>query len=218
MFKEKNFVSSGSNWKTSLKEKKFLAEFILTLLVLIIILVAYSHFLNFAETRNGQQLNDPILNLFNPVDLTWLIFALVYFGIFLFLILLINHPKKIILAFQAYIILIIIRIFAMYLIPLNPPKNIIPLIDPVVENFGTGRLLTKDLFFSGHTATLFLFSLLIENKFFKILFLIFAIAAAAALMLQHVHYTIDIIFAFLFAYLVYKFTPYFINFLKRTKV
>lgn len=208
------FVSSETSWKKFLKDKKFLFEFILTILVLTIALSVYSNFLNFAETRNGIQLNDPVLNLFNPINLTWFIFALVYFGIFLFIVLVINNPLKLTLAFQAYTILIIVRIIVMYLFPLDPPQNIIPLADPFVENFGTGKLLTKDLFFSGHTATLFLFFLLLENKFFKIIFLIFTIITGSALMIQHVHYTIDIIFAFLFAYLVYKFTPDFINLLK----
>ncbi len=42
--------------------------------------------------------------------------------------------------------------------------NMIILNDPLVEFFGTGQTLTKDLFFSGHTATLLILFLVSEKK------------------------------------------------------
>ena len=55
----------------------------------------------------------------------------------------------------------------MYSLPFNPPPEMIPLNDPFVQFFGSGKLLTKDFFFSGHTATLFLLFLVIDKKPFK---------------------------------------------------
>jgi len=93
----------------------------------------------------------------------------------------------------------------MFLIPLNPPAEMIPLNDPFVQNFSSGRILTKDLFFSGHTATIFLLFLTSGGKAFKIFFLSATILVGACLLLQHVHYTIDVISAPFFGYLCYRF-------------
>jgi membrane-associated phospholipid phosphatase len=101
---------------------------------------------------------------------------------------------------QAYSLLGVIRMAAMYIIPLNPPPDMIPLNDPFVEYFGTGRLLTKDLFFSGHTATLFLLFLTVQSKKLKILFLTCTIALGLSVLLQHVHYSIDVLAAPFFTY------------------
>jgi len=83
---------------------------------------------------------------------------------------------------------------------LNPPEKMIPLNDPVVEFFGTGQLLTKDLFFSGHTATIFLLYLLADKKLLKTFFLVSAIVVGIGVLLQHVHYSIDVFVAPFFAY------------------
>lgn len=196
--------NNNLSWKSYLREKNFLIEFIITISLLIIVLISFSQFLNFVEARNGTQLNDPILKLFSPIDFTWIIFGIIYVSIISFFIFLIKYPKKLIFSFQCYTLLILIRIIAMYLVPFDAPKKIIPLIDPFVEIFGTGQVLTKDLFFSGHTATLFLFFLIIENKILKFIFLFLTIIVGVALILQHVHYSIDVFAAPFFAYAAYK--------------
>jgi membrane-associated phospholipid phosphatase len=76
--------------------------------------------------------------------------------------------------------------------------------DPLVEFFGTGQTLTKDLFFSGHTATLLILFLVSEKKIVKTVFLISTILVAIAVLLQHVHYTIDVFAAVFFTYACYK--------------
>jgi membrane-associated phospholipid phosphatase len=93
---------------------------------------------------------------------------------------------------------------AMYVLPLDPPVNMIILNDPLVEFFGTGQTLTKDLFFSGHTATLLILYLVSEKKIYKIIFLVITILVAIAVLLQHVHYTIDVFAALFFSYACYK--------------
>jgi membrane-associated phospholipid phosphatase len=88
--------------------------------------------------------------------------------------------------------------------PFNPPAGMIPLRDPFVEFFGTSMLLTKDLFFSGHTALLFLFFLMERTKLLKIIFLSSAVIVGICLLVQHVHYTIDIFAAPFFAFTSFK--------------
>lgn len=192
------------SWKEFLKSKKNKTELVVTLILLAVVLASLANFLNFVEARQGVVLPDPILNLFNPIDLTWLIFALIYLSLIAAIAALINNPKQLMFAIQLYILMVVLRIIAMYLMPLEPPLKMITLNDPLVEFFGTGQTLTKDLFFSGHTATLFILFLVSEKKVFKIIFLLSTIAVAITVLLQHVHYTIDVFAAIFFTYACYK--------------
>ena len=192
------------NWKEFLEVKKNKIDLGITLLWLITILFTLTNFLNFAEKRQGVVLPDPILNLFNPVNLTWIIFALIYISIIVGVATLFKNPKRLIFTIQLYTLMVTVRIIAMYLVPLDPPAKMITLNDPFVQFFGTGQTLTKDLFFSGHTATLFILYLITENKMLKIVFMISTIAIAILLLLQHVHYSIDVFAAIFFTYACYK--------------
>jgi len=107
-------------------------------------------------------------------------------------------------ALQAYGLMVLIRTIAMYLVPLEPPETLLLLNDPFVQLFGKGEILTKDLFFSGHTATLFLLFLLTKNKILKIIFLMSAVTVGIAVLLQHVHYSIDVFIAPFVAYSAFK--------------
>ncbi len=192
------------NWKEFLKVKRNQVEFIITLLLLSIILTALTNFLNFVEARHGVVLPDPVLSFFNPTDLTWLTFALIYISIVVGIATLAKDPTRLLFTIQLYILMVAVRILAMYLLPLDPPAKIIILKDPLVEFFGTGQTLTKDLFFSGHTATLFILFLTSEKKTIKQIFLISTILVAFSVLLQHVHYTIDVVAAPFFTYACYK--------------
>jgi hypothetical protein len=192
------------NWKEFLEVKRNKVDLAVTLLWLIVILMSLTNFLNFVEARPGVVLSDPILRLFNPIDLTWLIFGLIYISLVVAIISLLKNPKRLLFAIQLYILMVVVRIVAMYILPLDPPAKMISLNDPLVELFGTGKILTKDLFFSGHTATLFILFLVSEKKFIKTIFLVSTVTVAIAVLLQHVHYTIDVFAALFFTYACYK--------------
>jgi PAP2 superfamily C-terminal len=195
-------AAAEMNWKDFLTKRK--TELIVTVLSLAIILFIFPNFLAYIESRNGISLPDPILNLFNPVDLTWLTFGLIYVSLIVAIISFASKPEILIIALQSYSLLVIFRMMVMYSAPFNAPENMILLNDPFVQFFGSGEVLTKDLFFSGHTATLFLLFLISDKKHLKIIFLISTIVVGVAVLLQHVHYTIDVIAAPFFAYTSYR--------------
>jgi len=192
------------NWKEFLKEKRNRAELIISLFLLAVVLTSLANFLNYVEARQGVLLPDPLLNLFNPFDLTWLTFALIYVSLVVAIATLSKNPKRLLFAVQLYTLMVAVRIIAMYLLPLQPPAKMIILNDPLVEFFGTGQTLTKDLFFSGHTATLLILFLVSEKKIVKTVFLISTILVAIAVLLQHVHYTIYVFATVFFTYACYK--------------
>ncbi len=192
------------SWKSSLAEKKFRIEFLITVICTVILFYYIPVFLDYIESRPGVVLPDPILNLFNPVNVTWLTFIIIYLSIIVGLISFAREPKQIIFAAQAYALLIIFRAGAMYLTPFAAPEKILPLNDPFVQSISSGTILTKDLFFSGHTATLFLIFLIEKNKWLKSLFMFLTIAVAFCVLIQQVHYTIDVFAAPFFAYGSFK--------------
>lgn len=198
-------IRTTAIWKQYLCSSSFRTRFILSFLLLIAVLFTYRKFLDYAEARPGVLLRDPILFLFNPIDLTWLIFGLIYLCLLIGIISLANYPDKLLLAFQSYTLLVIIRIAAMYLVPFEAPEKLIVLKDPFVELFGSGESLTKDLFFSGHTATLFLLFLVSNSKTMKYIFLCSAVVVGVSVVIQHVHYAIDIFAAPFFTYGCYAF-------------
>ncbi|HEX3079850.1 MAG TPA: phosphatase PAP2-related protein, partial [Puia sp.] len=64
--------------------------------------------------------------------------------------------------------------------------------------------ITHDLFFSGHTTTVFLIFLCLKKKRDRIYALIASILLGIFLLGQHVHYTIDVLAAPIFTYVAYR--------------
>jgi membrane-associated phospholipid phosphatase len=195
-------------WKIFLIRKHNKRELFYTLLLLGALLLSFTRFLNYVELRAGISFRDPLLNLFTPIDFTWIIFSLIYIGLIIAIYFFIKDPHLFVTALQSYLVLVLFRTVAMYLLPLNPPADMIPLNDPFVQIFGNGEILTKDLFFSGHTATLFLFFMVANKKILKVTFLSFAVIVGISVLLQHVHYSIDVFTAPFFSYTSVKFAAY----------
>uniref|UniRef100_A0A7V2ZLN8 Sphingomyelin synthase-like domain-containing protein n=1 Tax=Ignavibacterium album TaxID=591197 RepID=A0A7V2ZLN8_9BACT len=191
-------------WKEFISSKQKRFELISTLILLSVVLFSLTRFLIFIESRNGFSFEDPLLKLFEPIDLTWLTFTLIYGSIITAIFYLISKPEKLLFTIQFYTLMVVVRIIAMWLLPLNPPEKMIILVDPFVEFFGTGKTLTKDLFFSGHTATLFILFLTTDSKYLKLFFLICTIGVAISVLLQHVHYSIDVFAAVVITYACYS--------------
>ena len=190
------------NWTEFFNSRKI--EIIFTVIFLIIILIVFSNFLDYIEKRNGVSLPDPVLNLFNPIDLTWLIFGLIYSSIIIAIFDLAKEPDKLLLAIQSYSLLVVFRLIVMYVTPLNAPVKILSLNDPIVQFFGSGQVLTRDLYFSGHTATLFLLFLFMKKRILKLFFLCSTLVIGISVILQHVHYTVDVLTAPFFSYAAYR--------------
>jgi hypothetical protein len=187
-------------WAEAWRDPRFRLRLVLTVPALVAVLALLARFLTFVEARPGAVLPDPVLALLAPRDLTWLTFSLIYLGIAFGIARLARDPRALVLALQAYVVMVLFRIAAMWVTPLEAPPGMMPLHDPLVRLFGPGKLLTKDLFFSGHTSTLFLLFLAVPGGRSKALFLFCTIAVGFSVLAQHVHYTVDVLAAPFFAY------------------
>jgi hypothetical protein len=191
-------------WAEALRDPRFRTRLVVTVPALVAALAALARFLTFAEARPGVVLPDPVLALLPPRDLTWLTFSLIYLGLVLGVARLAKEPRALVLALQAYVVMVVLRIAAMAVTPLEAPPGMIPLHDPLVRLFGPGKLLTKDLFFSGHASTLFLLALAVPGPRWKAFFVLCTAAVALCVLAQHVHYAIDVLAAPLFAYASFR--------------
>jgi hypothetical protein len=198
------FLEIKSIWQLAFADKTFRVRFAITIIFLAVILFLIAKFLAYNESRPGFSFNDPFLSSFKALDLTWLTFGLIYLGLITALVSLAFHPSRMLIALQAYTLIMALRLITIYFLPLNAPLYIIPMEDPFVEFFGGGTTLLRDLFFSGHASTMFLLFLTAKSKKLKIIFLICTILVAFCVLLQHVHYTIDVIAAPFFAYTSYR--------------
>lgn len=191
-------------WTEAWRDPRFRVRLALTIPALVAVLALLARFLEFAEARPGIVLPDPVLALLPPRDLTWLTFTLIYLGLAFGVARLVSEPRALVVALQAYVVMVLFRIAAMAVTPLEAPPGMIALHDPLVRLFGPSKLLTKDLFFSGHTSTLFLLALAVPGRRSKAFFFGCTAAVGISVLAQHVHYTIDVLVAPFFAYASFR--------------
>lgn len=185
------------------RDRSVIRQALVTLSLLALTLVGLSRFLAYIERRPGIVLPDPILALYPPVDVTWLTFAAIYLGIVIAIVALVRQPRLLIIAVQAYIVMIVVRMGMMYVVPFDPPETMIPLVDPLAE-LSAGGVLSRDLFFSGHTSTMFLLVLSARQPVIRGIFILCTALIAVLVLAQHVHYTVDVLVAPFVAYAAFR--------------
>ncbi len=149
-------------------------------------------------------LNDWILSYVPARDFSVLIFIIIWSVFLLVIFRSIQDPALFLLVILSLVALLILRMSTIYLFELNPPQGLIILRDPLtsITYGGRGLFITKDLFFSGHTSNLFMVYLCLQKKRDKIFVLLGTIMVAVLVLVQHVHYSMDVIGAFIITFFV----------------
>ncbi len=210
-------------WKSFFSSPSRLVLFLILVFFCLSLVFSFTFFMEWNETRPGTVFDDPILRLFKPIDISPIISMFTLVPIFLGLIYIFRKPTTTVYFLISAIVICGFRALTIYLVPLEPPIDIIPLSDPVIETlFYGGNILLKDLFFSGHTANLILIGLILEQKMIKNLLLISGFLVGTMVLLQHVHYSIDVLAAPFFSFVTYKISvwageKYILNDFKRAK-
>ena len=212
-----NFFSTFfEKWGFTLKQSRIRNQVIFTVILYIFLFKYCRVIMTILEVRIGNTIADPLLALIPPMDFSPLTFSLTYIALVTFWLSNIIHPKSFIIGLQAYCFLIIMRTFTIFLVPLEPPLGMILLKDPVTIIFMSntnGGYIVKDLFFSGHVSAISLFYFVSNNVYIKRFLLFLAISVAILILIQHVHYTIDVVAAPFFAYLAYTLSVKLYNYL-----
>lgn len=191
---------AGERWTAA-----SLLELAVSVAALAAVLALFARFVAGVEARPGVVLPDPVLARLAPRDLTWLVFAVLYGSIPVAVISLARRPRVLLLGVRAYALMVLLRVGAMALTPLDPPPGTIPLHDPLVQALGTsGHVLTRDLFFSGHTATMALLFFTARRPATRAFFGAATLLVGGAVLWQAVHYAVDVYAAPVFAYAAYR--------------
>jgi membrane-associated phospholipid phosphatase len=194
------------SWAEAISNRKFILQFISWLIGLVLFVAILPNFLNgILVNKPGLQLSDFILDWFSPRDWSVEIFILIFGAPALFFIFNLRNPENILLSIQCYVVVNFMRIMSLYLFTLEAPDGIIPLIDPFLAKvaYGGNDVFVKDLFFSGHTSTLFIVFLVEKRKWLKVVLLTATALVGLLLMWQRVHYTVDVLGAIFVSFCVY---------------
>jgi len=196
-------------WRVNSKRRTL---FFVAVCMTLISFIFYGKFLLSIESRAGVILADPLHFFMGPYNLNLAIFIPTYTVLLLWLYVSALRPLRTSFAILTIFTLFTLRFFAIYLTPLAPPLTTIPLNDPLISLFvGGHNVPQKDLFFSGHTATLFLVAFsadYLNLQRFKWAIFFTATLVGSLLILQHVHFSIDVLIAPFIAYSVFSFWRY----------
>ena len=192
-------------WSNAWSTNFFKSRFQLGLIIWIILLIAFPIFFDFIEARDGNKIDDYLLKILPVYDVSVATFLIIW-SMFIFLMYRsITSPYLLLLFLWGFIFLSLSRFLSIYLFPLNPPDQLIELRDPITNIFYGKKqhFITKDLFYSGHTSTQFLMYLCFTKKHDKMLALGSTMIIGILVLVQHIHYSIDVIAAPFMTYLVY---------------
>lgn len=193
-------------WMEEWKLTAFRKRLVTVLVILFLVVAINPYFFSYIQQRDGVVLNDRLLNFIPQYDVSIPIFCILWSVVLLAVCRAIQNPRFLIVAGWTCLLLYVSRIISISLVPLNLPKGLIYLHDPITAIFYGKQLITKDLFYSGHTATMFLIFLCLKDRYDKAYALFATVAIAILLLVQHAHYTIDIIAAPFFTYILYRFS------------
>lgn len=208
MFSELKYIPEA--WRNVRGSKSFRNQLIFSLLIFVIANLHNFHCMRLWQQRPGVQINDMLLNMMHPVNLSFPIFCVEYTAMLLAVAFILVYPDRLVKGLQMFAIVVFARTVSIYLVALEPPKDMVPLWDPMANFFlhTPNVFVSKDLFFSGHVAALVLLGLLVVNKYAKAWIFVSTILVGIMIMWQHVHYSTDVIFAPLASYIAYKFVIY----------
>jgi hypothetical protein len=193
-------------WSEAWLHRSFRIQIYITLIVILTFPFVINEYFEFIENRSGALLNDVLLVKLPSYNVSWIIFFFLYGGIFIGLYYHLIHPKTILITFQTYVIITLIRFVTITLVPLEPPIGYIPLREPFVQLFSpNGRIFSKDLFFSGHMSTILSLFFSSHRKFVRTILFFCSCMVGSLILIQHVHYTIDVLVAIPATYFVYLF-------------
>ena len=191
------------SYKKYLSDKSFVASVIIGFLFLAVSLVAQSMASNYTSTVATVSVTDIILSNIRTYDVS-LVF--VYGAVLCFLLIVFEcekFPKYIPFILKSTALFTVIRAFFISLTHIGEfPTHTI--INPAFSWLHLNGIFTGvdgALFFSGHTGLPFLMALIFWNhKKLRAIFLGFSVLFGIAVLLGHLHYSIDVFAAFFMAY------------------
>jgi hypothetical protein len=196
-----NFRSNlKQTWKTAFANRSFTLSFLGALAVFSIFPFKADDYFQWIQKREGIQWNDPLLNALPALNVSYPIFGVIYLSVIYLLYRLLQDPKRFVWFAWAFNVETLFRFICIYLVALDPPVGLVDLHDPLAEMFiyGENMAITKDLFFSGHTATMVFVCYFLPTTRERRIAVGLSLLLVSLLLVQHVHYSLDVVAAPLF--------------------
>jgi hypothetical protein len=190
-------------WNEAMKDASFKQKLLIGSGLAVCTLISFPFFFQYIELREGTVLKDLLLEQLNAKDVSIPIFCIIWTTTLLFFRRSVQNPMLFLTFMYGFILLSVSRFISISLVPLNPPHDLIPLVDPISNAFYGKSFITKDLFYSGHTSTQCLFFLCFHRKSDRLIALFCTIAIGFLVLVQHVHYTVDVIAAPVFTFICF---------------
>jgi hypothetical protein len=198
--------SLAPTWTKAWKIPSFRRKLWIGLLILTAIFTALPFFFQAIEARSGYFFTDLFLQWLPAYNVSVAIFFLIWSCCLILVIRIYKDPMIMLVALWAYNGVTLARMACIGLISLNPPAGLIPMADPITNQFYGAHYITHDLFFSGHTTSVFLIFLCLKKKTDRLYALLASVILGFLLLIQHVHYTVDVLAAPVFTYAVFRLT------------
>lgn len=201
-----NYVASViTAWKVVLKDRLFTLKLLSAPAFFFLYSAITQPISHYVELRQGKQLQDKFLAIFPSFDFSTPVFYLLYISLFGLILTHLNKPRIILRVIEMHLLVAVVRQICILLVALEPPVGIIILRDLFLENTVYPRLspLTKDLFFSGHVASIWIYFLCARKKYLKVYFAVAAMLMSFMVLSMRIHYTYDVYGAIFFTTLIY---------------
>ncbi|MEN9729119.1 MAG: hypothetical protein RLZ91_236 [Bacteroidota bacterium] len=185
------------NWTAAWQDSRFRWQLILAIAVFAIFPWKADDYFQWIQQRDGIVMKDVILANIPAKNVSTPIFAIIYLSVIYLIVRIIRQPKQFLWFAWAFNLETIMRFASIYWVALNPPEGLVDLHDPIAELliYGENLAITKDLFFSGHTATMVFVCYFLPLAKERKIALVLTSLLAILLMVQHVHYSLDILAA-----------------------
>ena len=191
------------NWRDAVAEDTFRKYFAANFLFCLTVYLLIAQWLKYNSTRHGTIVNDPLYTILPLHDFSVYIFFLTYSVTIATILYLISVPQLLHRAFTAFTILFIIRALCIFFIPLSPWGDMLTLRDPFTNFVASEESIRNDLFFSGHMSDMAFFYFVVGSSLLRRYIVFCAVLVGFMLISQHVHYTLDVLAAPVFAYFCY---------------
>ncbi|RYZ20359.1 MAG: hypothetical protein EOO16_16925 [Chitinophagaceae bacterium] len=196
-------VAADRRWQAAWQDRPFRRRLLLALGGTLAVLAVLPFFFQAIEARGGRRITDPVLELLGPADVSIPIFACIWGIVIIGVRRAVKSPDFLYRFLTSYILLTLLRMTTIWVTRFDPPHGLIPLVDPIANRFYGETFITRDLFFSGHTATLFLFAFNFRQRWERLLAFAAGTAVGVLVLVQHVHYAVDVLAAPMLTYLCY---------------
>lgn len=194
-----------SAWKNAFSNKTFRLKILLAPGLFLAYSAITQGIGNYVEARQGIHLEDKLLTFFPSVDFSAHIFLLLYTSLFALIITHLRKPFTILRVIEMHFFVAVVRQLCILMVALEPPAGMIVLRDLFLENtvYPHNAPLTKDLFFSGHVASIWIYFLCAKNSWLKAYLFIATFTMGFMILSMRVHYTYDVFGAMLITTIIY---------------